>query len=115
MGGPLIAPGRGTVGDVTTRPIARTEPEGIVDEILRRLDEGITEFRRYMATPEGRALRQRAARVAIIAAPLLFRFRFVRNSPVGRVLGLVGGAAVVIKLAEVIRDWEPRTLEDLGE
>ena len=91
----------------------RAQPQGLVDEALRRLDESLTEFRRYMASPEGRALRRRVAQVAIIGAPLLFRMKFIRNHPVGRVLGLVGGAALVIKLAEALRDWEP--LEELAE
>jgi hypothetical protein len=86
---------------------SRAAPEGLIDEALAYLDRGVTDFRRYMATPEGRALRRRVAQAAIFAAPFLFRLKFVRNHPVGRVLGIVGGAALVVKLAEAIRDWEP--------
>ena len=92
---------------MSTTRVARPEPEGLLDELLRKLDEGVTEFRRYMATPEGRELRRRVAQVAILAAPLLFRLKFVRTNPVGRLIGLVGGAALVVKLAEALRDWEP--------
>jgi 4-amino-4-deoxy-L-arabinose transferase-like glycosyltransferase len=99
---------------MTTATSAR--PEGLIDEALAYLDRGVTEFRRYLATPEGRALRKRIAQAAIIGAPLLFRLKFVRNHPVGRVLGIVGGAALVVKLAEALRDWEPieELAEDLG-
>jgi len=101
---------------VSTTRVVRPEPEGLLDELLRKLDEGVTEFRRYMATPEGRELRRRVAQVAILAAPLLFRLKFVRTNPVGRLIGLVGGAALVVKLAEALRDWEPieKLAEDLG-
>jgi hypothetical protein len=96
-----------------TGGISRAAPGSLIDEALVKLDEGVTEFRRWMASPEGRAVRRRVAQVLIVAAPLLFRMKFVRGSPVGRVLGLVGGAAVVIKLAEALRDWEP--IEDFAE
>jgi hypothetical protein len=43
----------------------------------------------------------------IAAAPLVMRIPAVRAHPVGRLLALVGGAAVVVKAAELIRDWEP--------
>lgn len=79
----------------------------MLDEVAARLSRGMEELRIYLASPEGRELRKRVAQVAVIAAPLLFRMRFFRSSPVGRVLGLVGGAALVVKAAEALRDWEP--------
>ena len=95
---------------------SRPLPEGLIDEALASLDRGVTEFRRYLASPQGRELRRRVAQVAIIAAPFLFRLKFIRNHPVGRLLGIVGGAALVVKLAEALRDWEPieEFAEDLG-
>ena len=92
---------------VAVTTASRARPEGLIDEALAALDRGVTEFRRYLATPEGRQLRKRVAQVAIIGAPLLFRLKFVRNHPLGRLLGVVGGAALVVKLAEALRDWEP--------
>jgi hypothetical protein len=91
----------------------RSEPQGIVDELEAALGRGVREFRAYMASPEGRALRKRVAQVLIIGGPFLFRMKFIRRHPVGRVLGLVGGAALVVKVAEALRDWEP--LEELAE
>ena len=79
----------------------------VVDELLTRLDRGVDELRAYLASPEGQQLRQRIAQVAIVAAPLLFRSKvFTRTWP-GRIVGLLGGAAIVVKLAEMLRDWEP--------
>jgi hypothetical protein len=98
--------------ETASRPV----PEGLIDEALRRLDRGVTEFRRYLASPEGRKVRRRVAQAAIIGAPLLFRLKFIRAHPVGRLIGLVGGAALVVKMAEALRDWEPieELAEDLG-
>jgi hypothetical protein len=83
------------------------ESEDLIGELTKRVSEGMKQARDYLASPEGQELRKRVAQVAIIAAPLLFRMRFFRASPIGRVLGLVGGAAIVVKLAEALRDWEP--------
>jgi 4-amino-4-deoxy-L-arabinose transferase-like glycosyltransferase len=100
---------------VVSRPI-RTEPKGLFEEAEAMLDQGIREFRQYMASPRGREVRKRVSQVLILGAPLLFRTKFVKRHPLGRVLGLVGGAALVVKLAEALRDWEPieELAEDLG-
>ena len=102
--------------DVSGSDGGRAEPISLWDELETRLERGVEEFRRYMASPEGRQLRKRVAQVLIISAPFLFRFKFFTRTWPGRILGLVGGAAVVVKLAEALRDWEPieELAEDLG-
>lgn len=83
----------------------------VIDEVQTRLARGVEEFRAYLASPEGKVLRQRVAQVLMVAAPLIFRSKvFTRTWP-GRILGLVGGAAIVVKLAEALRDWEPEPLD----
>jgi hypothetical protein len=104
----------GTVRSVNTRGAARAKPVGAIDQAMALVDKGIDEIRAYLATPEGRELRRRAAQILMFSAPFLFRMKFFRASPVGRILGLVGGAALVVKVAEALRDWEPEIL-DLGE
>ena len=47
------------------------------------------------------------ARALLVASPLLFRHRFFRATWTGRIIELAGGAALLVKLAEAIRDWEP--------
>ncbi len=79
----------------------------MVDELQRRVGRGADEVRAYLASPEGQLLRRRVAQVLVIAAPLMFRFGRFKGSRVGRILGVLGGAAVVVKLAEALRDWEP--------
>ena len=83
------------------------EARGLADEIEEWLSRGVDEFRRYMASPEGRHLRERVAQVLIIGAPFLLRSRFVTKTWPGRLIALFGGAALVVKLAETLRDWEP--------
>ncbi len=61
----------------------------------------------WLATPAGRRFRKRAARVILVGTPLLFRHRFFRSTWPGRIIELTGGAALLVKLAEAIRDWEP--------
>jgi hypothetical protein len=43
----------------------------------------------------------------ILAAPAVARHPTTRSTAVGRLFLLAGGAALVIKAAESIRDWEP--------
>jgi len=97
---------------VSTRAFSDERPD-LIEELGRRLERGIEDVRAYLASPEGQELRRRIAQVAVIAAPLLFRMRFFRASPVGRVLGLVGGAALLVKMAEALRDWEPAVRVEL--
>jgi hypothetical protein len=42
----------------------------------------------------------------VLAAPIIFRHPFFRT-PIGRVIVLAGGAAILTKAADAIRDWEP--------
>ncbi len=82
----------------------------MVDELQARARRSAEEARAYLASPEGQQLRRRVAQVLIVAAPLLLRVGPFRRTRLGHMLGVVGGAAVVVKLAEALRDWEP----DLG-
>jgi hypothetical protein len=86
---------------------ASAVPSDLLDLVVERVSEGTREVRAYLASAEGQELRKRIAQIAVFAAPLLFRMRFFRASPIGRVLGLVGGAAILVKAAEALRDWEP--------
>ncbi len=86
---------------------SRGQSSDLIEEVTRRVSEGVDELRAYLASPEGQQLRKRIAQFAVVAAPLLFRMRFFRATPVGRILGMVGGAALLVKAAEALRDWEP--------
>lgn len=82
-----------------------------VDEVRKQVTEAAEAVVDYLDSPEGRRLRSKVASGLIFAAPLLSRLPVVRRTPLGRALSLLGGAALVVKAAEMIRDWEPRRVE----
>ena len=61
----------------------------------------------YLASPDGRRLRDLVAKGIIVSAPMVARLPWMRVSRLGRFVGMAGGAALIVKLAEVVRDWEP--------
>ena len=61
----------------------------------------------FLDSPAGRRARRLLAATAIITAPLVFRIPGLKRYPLLRALELAGGAALVVKFAEAIRDWEP--------
>ena len=87
------------------------EIKRLVEEAERAFAEGVDRAREWLATPEGRRFRQNAARVLIVASPLILRSRFLRASPFGRLIEIAGVTAILIKLAEALRDWEPAPVD----
>jgi hypothetical protein len=85
----------------------RAMAPGMLEELQRRATRGADEVRAYLASPEGERLRRRVAQALIVTAPLLVRSRVFRATWPGRILGVVGGAAVLVKVAEALRDWDP--------
>jgi hypothetical protein len=75
-------------------------------ELEDSLERGADEARLWLATPQGRRLRLLAAQAIILTAPMVMRHPFFKT-PVGRLLQVGGGAALLVKLAELLRDWEP--------
>jgi hypothetical protein len=90
-----------TLGPPTARDLRRWFAQA-----ERALDRGVDEARVWLATPTGRRVRALAARVLIAGAPLVLRHPFFKT-PIGRLVELTGGAALLIKVAETVRDWEP--------
>ena len=81
-----------------------------MDELRRigdRIEVGVREIEDFLDSPAGRRLRRLLAGAAIVGAPLLFRLPALKRFPLLRVLELAGGAALVVKFAEALRDWEP--------
>ncbi len=77
------------------------------------LDRSVDEARAWLGTPAGRRVRRLAARLLILGAPVVARHPFFKT-PVGRLVELAGGAALLIKVAETIRDWEPEPVDAVG-
>ncbi|HEX5938243.1 MAG TPA: hypothetical protein VFZ75_11230 [Actinomycetota bacterium] len=72
-----------------------------------RLEVAVQDVEDFLDSPAGRRLRRVLAGAAIVGAPLLFRLPGLRRYPLLRALELAGGAALVVKFAEALRDWEP--------
>jgi hypothetical protein len=72
-----------------------------------RVEVAFQEVEAFLDSPAGRRLRRLLAAGAIVGAPMLFRIPGLRRYPLLRTLELVGGAALIVKFAEALRDWEP--------
>jgi hypothetical protein len=75
-------------------------------EMAERLDTTVEELLAFLDSPVGRRLRKYLATGLILSVPLIMRIPGLKSSPVGRLVEFAGGAAIVVKLAEMIRDWE---------
>ena len=84
----------------------KAELRTLVRELEEAIDRGVDEARAWLASAEGRRYRLLAARALILAAPVILRHPFFKT-PVGRLVEVAGGAALLVKVAELIRDWEP--------
>ncbi len=60
-----------------------------------------------LTSSTGRRMRNAAAAGLILAAPVVARLPATRATPLGRLFLFAGGAALLMKAADVIRDWEP--------
>jgi hypothetical protein len=74
--------------------------------------EGLREAQLFLHAPEVRKVRTVVAAGLIVAAPIIARHPYVRGSKVLRLVGVAGGAAIIVKVAETIRDWEPQMVAD---
>ena len=78
----------------------------LVNQFESAIDQGVDEARAWLASEQGRRYRAIAARLLILAAPLLVRHPIFKT-PLGRVVQIAGGATLIVKVAELLRDWEP--------
>jgi hypothetical protein len=72
----------------------------------RRIELTAAQARAFFASPAGILFRRYVAGGVILTAPLLFRIPVFRRHPLIRTLELIGGAALMIKAAEALRDWD---------
>jgi len=71
----------------------------------------LQDVRAFLASSEGQRLRNMVATGLIVAAPFVSRLPMFRASRLGRLVGFAGGAAVIVKVANLIRDWEPQPVQ----
>jgi hypothetical protein len=77
-----------------------------LQEIADGIDASFDDMLEFLDSPAGRRLRRVLATSLIASVPLVMRIPGLRASPIGRLLTVTGGATMVVKLAEAIRDWE---------
>jgi hypothetical protein len=77
-----------------------------IRKIADRAGAAADEVLEFLDSPSGRRLRTMLATGLVVSVPLIMRTPGLRRTFLGRALELTGGAALVVKLAELIRDWE---------
>jgi hypothetical protein len=77
-----------------------------IKKIADRAGATADEVVEFLDSPTGRRLRRMLATGLILSVPLIVRIPGLRRTFLGRALELTGGAALVVKIAELIRDWE---------
>jgi hypothetical protein len=88
------------------RSAKASELRALARELENAIDQGVDEARAWLASEQGRRYRAIAARLLILAAPLVVRHPIFKT-PLGRVVQIAGGATLIVKVAELLRDWEP--------
>jgi hypothetical protein len=96
---------------MTARPDteAATSPT-MVATVIDAASDAADSVREFLATDRGRRFRRQVATVLIVAAPVISELPVIRRHPIARVLRAAGVAALVVKGAEWLRDWEPQHL-----
>jgi hypothetical protein len=79
-----------------------------IQPIGQRIVITAEQARAFLASPAGARARRWLAAGVIVSAPLLFRMPVMKRHPLFRWLEALGGAALVIKAMEALRDWELR-------
>jgi hypothetical protein len=77
-----------------------------VHKIGDRIQIEAREITRFLSSPAGRRVRGLLAGAIIVTAPAIFRIPGLRRYPLIRALELLGGAALIVRFAEALRDWE---------
>jgi len=75
-------------------------------ELADRIDSTVDELLAFLDSPTGRRLRRYLATGLIVSVPMVMRLPWLKRTPIGKLIELGGGAALLVKVAEVIRDWE---------
>ncbi len=81
--------------------------QSLIDNVLETATDVVESSRAYLASEEGRELRQRLAAAIILAAPLLSELPVWRRTPLARMVRAASLTTLLVKGAEWIRDWEP--------
>ena len=86
----------------------------IVDEIVGSAADAAAKAKAYLATDEGKELRERVASVVILAAPFVAELPILKRTRMGRLMRIAAVGTLLVKGAEWLRDWEPDVPERRG-
>ena len=81
-------------------------PGSVVRRIGDRVYIEAQEVARFLSSPAGRRMRGVLATGIVLVAPAIFRVPGLRRYPLIRALEFLGGAALIVRFAEALRDWE---------
>ena len=99
----MTRPELGRLNRMANRPPRQVST---VRKIGDRIRIEASEISRFLASPAGRRTRGLLAGAIILTAPAIFRIPGLRRYPLIRALELLGGAALIVRFAEGLRDWE---------
>ncbi len=85
---------------------SRQQMIGRVKRLAEQADLAVDEVLEFLDSPTGRRLRRVLAGAVIVSVPLIMRIPGLKRSPLGRLVTVTGGSAILIGIAEAIRDWE---------
>jgi len=77
-----------------------------IHHLAERADIAAEELLEFLDSPAGKRLRTLLAGAVIVSVPLIMRIPGLKRSPLGRLVAVTGGGAILVGLAEAIRDWE---------
>ena len=77
-------------------------------ELEASLERGADQARAWLVSEQGRRYRAYAAGVLVLVAPAIMKHPIFRT-PLGRIVQVAGGAALLKRVADLIQDWEPAT------
>lgn len=103
-----------TTRDDTVAQVGRSV-DALVDSVLETASEAAKATRAYLASEEGRRLRENLAKVVIVGAPLLSQLPMLRRTPLARLLRTAAFTALLVKGVEWLRDWEPSEVDATGQ
>lgn len=83
-----------------------TDVGRVVSGLEDTIDDGVDATRAFLASPAGTRFRGYVATGLVVAAPLILRHPFFRT-PLGRAVQVAGVVALLPKLADRIREWDP--------
>jgi hypothetical protein len=92
--------------------VAQQGKQNLIDNVLETASDVLETSREYLASEEGREMRQKIAAAIILAAPLLSELPMWRRTPIARLVRAASVTTLLVKGAEWIRDWEPSPAPD---